>query len=51
MSDQEVKIDPETGLKERSIDIASIMNMKVTNLAAWSKPRGVDLFARTYGPI
>lgn len=49
MSDQEVKIDPETGLKERSIDIASIM--KATNLAAWGKPRGVDLFTRTYGPI
>ena len=49
MSDQEVKIDPETGLKERSIDIASLL--KATNLPAWSKPRGADLFGRTYAPV
>lgn len=46
MSDKEVKIDPETGLKERSFDIASIL--KISNLSAWSKPRGVDIFGRTH---
>jgi len=49
MSDQEVKIDPETGLKERSIDIASIL--RATNIPAWSKPKGVDLFTRIHEPI
>jgi len=46
MSDQEVKIDPETGLKERSVDIASIL--RAANIPAWSKPKGVDLFERVH---
>lgn len=48
MSEQ-VKIDPETGLKERSVDIASIL--KAVNIPAWSKPRGTDLFDRIKEPV
>jgi hypothetical protein len=39
-----VKIDPETGLKERSVDIASIL--QASNIPAWSKPKGPDMFDR-----
>jgi hypothetical protein len=48
MSNQ-VKIDPETGLKERSVDIASIL--RAANIPAWSKPKGSDLFDRIKEPV
>lgn len=43
MSEQP-KIDPETGLKERSVDIASIL--RAANIPIWAKPRGPNLFDR-----
>ena len=48
MSNQ-VKIDPDTGLKERSVDIASIL--KAVNIPTWSKPKGPDLFDRIKDPV
>lgn len=48
MSEQ-IKIDPETGLKERSVDIASIL--KAANIPAWSRPKGPNLFGRIKDPV
>lgn len=46
---QQPKIDPETGLKERSVDIASIL--KAVNIPSWSKPKGPNLFDRISEPV
>lgn len=48
MSEQP-KIDPETGLKERTVDIASIL--KAVNIPTWGRPKGPDLFDRIKEPI
>ena len=42
--DKRPKIDPETGLQERTVNIAAIL--KMGDLASWAKPRGTDLFGR-----
>lgn len=39
-----IKIDPETGLRERTVDIANIS--RVSNIAAWGKPKGKNMFKR-----
>ena len=41
---QKPKIDPETGLYERRIDIEDIIEAK--NIPSWGNPKGVDLFER-----
>ena len=41
-NNQEVKIDPQTGLKERTVDIETMLDHK----GALEKPRGRDLFKR-----
>lgn len=38
------KIDPETGLKERSVDIAGIL--KAANIPNWARPTGPNIFGR-----
>ncbi len=48
MADQ-VKIDPETGFKERSVDIAGIL--RAVHIPAWSRPKGPDLFDRIKDPV
>ena len=42
--DQQPKYDPNTGLKERSIDISSVLRLK--NVLNFGKPKGTDLFDR-----
>lgn len=36
------KIDQETGLLERTVNIEDILEAK--NIPSWGKPKGVDLF-------
>ena len=36
------KIDPETGLLERSVNLENLLELK--NIPSWSKPKGKDLF-------
>lgn len=43
------KIDPETGMLERSVNIEDILEAK--NIPAWGKPTGVNLFGRTYPAV
>lgn len=38
------KIDPETGLMERTVNIEDILEAK--NIPSWGKPKGWDLFNR-----
>lgn len=46
---EQPKIDPETGLKERSVDIAGIL--RAANIPAWIRPKGPDLFDRIKEPV
>lgn len=43
------KIDPETGMLERSVNIEDILEAK--NIPSWGKPTGVNLFGRTYPAV
>lgn len=38
------KLDPETGMLERSVNIEDILEAK--NIPSWGKPSGVDIFKR-----
>ncbi len=40
----QLKIDPKTGLKERTVNIASIL--KLANVTSWGKPKGTNIFSR-----
>lgn len=37
-------LDPNTGLKERTVNIASIL--KLSKVSGWGKPKGVNIFDR-----
>jgi hypothetical protein len=41
-----LKIDPETGLMERSVNIEDILEVK--NAPSWGKPKGISIFERVY---
>lgn len=43
-SQKKVQIDPETGLKERTVNIESILQAK--HIPSWGKPKGKHLFER-----
>ena len=40
----DIKIDPETGTKERTVDIEGIM--EASKIPMWARPKGVDIFKR-----
>lgn len=40
------KRDEQTGLMERSIKIEDMLELK--NIGSWGKPRGIDIFKRSY---
>ncbi len=40
------KIDPETGLMERSVNIEDILEAK--NIPSWARPKGTNLFERVH---
>jgi len=40
------QINPKTGLKERNVDIESIL--KMVNVRNFGHPKGVDIFTRMY---
>lgn len=42
--EDKLPVDPETGLKERTVNIEDILEAK--NIPSWGKPRGIDLFER-----
>ena len=42
--EDKLPIDPETGLKERTVNIEDILEVK--NVPSWGKPKGKDLFER-----
>ena len=48
-SNQQPKIDPKTGLKERTCDIESFL--KLADVETWGKPKGPNLFTRTYSVV
>jgi hypothetical protein len=43
------KIDPETGLFERNVDIESIL--KSAKIPEWGRPTGKELFKRIADPV
>lgn len=43
------KIDPETGMMERSVNIEDILEAK--NIASWGKPKGTEVFERVYPAV
>lgn len=43
------KIDPDTGLMERSVNIEDILEAK--NIPLWAKPKGAKLFDRIYQAV
>lgn len=43
------KIDPETGMMERSVNIEDILEAK--NIPSWGKPKGTEVFERVYPAV
>ena len=46
MSQHSKNIDPQTGLKYRTVDLKAYSDL--ADKTTWGKPKGVDLFGRTH---